>query len=355
MAMIHPEPLDQPFGDEWFIPPSVLLAAAPSGWLLLDMQGRVCMVNQRTLDIFGYDRRDLIGASIEKLVDRKLQDLYLLHGTGHRRGTGLRTAALALSLRGRSKDGSEFPVEVSLSPVWANGKGYILTVIRDVTERLQLEEERNALAVELEKERERQRIGMDLHDGVMQEVYGAALSLEMALEDIDNQPAQARRRIERALEQLHNATLDMRSYVFDLRPREFRGDLATALVDLAREFEQNSQIKTTTVLQDALPPIPPAQATALYHITHEALSNVRKHAHATRVEISARVAGGRLTLQIADDGVGFDSTTDLPQKHRGIRNMISRARAAGAELNLTSQPGRGARVTVNLPLQPSAA
>src|SRR5690606_10708344 len=100
-----------------------------------------------------------------------------------------------------------------------------------------------------ETERERDRIGMDLHDGIMQDVYAAALSLELALMDSDQGSYARGETVEKAIDQLHDVVRNIRSYIFDLRPREFTGTLPEALHNLAQEFSQNSGIETKAVIE----------------------------------------------------------------------------------------------------------
>src|SRR5690606_30863383 len=128
---------------------------------------------------------------------------------------------------------------------------------------------------------ERHRIGMDLHDGIMQDIYAVTLGLELAHEDIEIDPSGARASIGRSIDQLHDVIRDIRSYIFDLRPRQFTGDLRQALLDLGREFQENSAIQTLVDVPPEVPPLEYAIGVAYYIITHEALSNTRKYSHAT--------------------------------------------------------------------------
>jgi len=183
----------------------------------------------------------------------------------------------------------------------------------------------------------------------MQEIYAAGLTLEIALDDVTKNPEDASQGIGRAIDQLHEVIRNIRSYIFDLRPREFTGSLRDALTDLAREFSQNSLVATETRIEPELRDIDPEKALALYHIAHEALSNVHKHAGATNVQLSLTSKAGVIQLDIEDDGHGFDTGLDLPQQHRGMRNMSSRARAIGGYLDVHSVPGQGTAVRVEIP------
>ncbi len=338
---------------DWPVDPRLLMQNAPSGVLVVDSSGVIRMANHQVRAMFGYEPEELIGGTVEVLVPERFRDVHLGHREGYHRNPTMRPMGLGLSLLARRKDGSEFPVEISLSPIATASGEFVMAAIRDITDRRELEEERNLLSIELETERERQRIGMDLHDGIMQEVYAVGLGLELALEDLDDSPSDARHGIERAIDELHNVIRNIRSYIFDLRPRELSGSLSRALQDLAREFGENSQIATTAEIEGALPELDDERAMTLYHIAHEALSNIQKHAHAEHVEIILRKADTSVALEVRDDGRGFDTSVEISAKHRGMRNMATRARTAGGDLRVESAPGAGTSIHVSMP-QPGA-
>ena len=206
---------------------------------------------------------------------------------------------------------------------------------------------------EMERQSERQRIAMDLHDGVIQDIYGVALSLETALEDKSKDRSALNQSLERNVDQLHEILANIRSYIFDLRPRRFSGDLADDLRDLARQFEHDSQVRTVISVTDSLPQLDVPTGLALFHISHEALSNARKHARPSLVQLSARGDNGRVVLEIRDDGEGFDVDANRPEQHRGLRNMADRAAAVGAVLIVDSAAGRGTSIRVELQVSPA--
>jgi PAS domain S-box-containing protein len=325
-----------------------LLDSAPDGILVADAGGRIRLVNQQVEDLFGYTAEELIGQSVELLMPQRYREKHTSHRDDYASHPVARPMGPGLELIGRRKNGTEFPVEISLSPMETAAGQVVTTVIRDVSERRRLQEESNALRVELETERERHRIGMDLHDGIMQSIYAVALRLELIL-DITEENPEVKRQVERAIEELHDVSRDIRSYVFDLRPRQFAGNFSNALMELADEFQQNSQIETQVEISPGLPTIPTSQAVSLYLVVHEALSNVRKHARASRVSISLRRVDPYIQLSIADDGTGFDPGGEVPERHRGLRNMKARARAADAVMSIESQPGGGTSVNLRIP------
>ena len=331
-----------------------MLEASPNGWVLVDGRGTILFVNSALERDFGYGRDELIGQPVEILVPKRLHTIHLEHRGAYFKHPTLRPMGLGMNLVALRKDGTEFPVEISLSPLEGDdgASQYVIAVVRDITERQILEEERNHFRMELEMERERDRIGMDLHDGIMQEIYAAGLTLELALGDIEEDKRLASEGVEKAIDQLHDVIRNIRSYIFDLRPREFSGNLASALAELAREFRQNTQIATRDMLPATLPDIPTERAVAVYHIVHEALSNVRKHSQASEVTITAFEEENLVRIEVRDNGDGFDVSQELPQVHRGLRNITARARVAGAALTIDSAPGKGTSLQIELPVQP---
>lgn len=326
-----------------------LLDVAPDGFVVVDSSGSIVWANQTAHTLFGYRDVELIGRPVDDLVPQRLRDTHVGDRTGYQENPHTRSMGLGMDLLARKKDGSEFPVEIGLSPLHTRDGILITAVIRDISNRKRLQEERNVLALELETERERDRIAMDLHDGVMQDVYAVALGLELSL-DGDGESATADARIvERSIEQLQEVIRSIRSFIFDLRPRQFTGSLAEGLSNLAEEFAQNSQIPTSADIDTELG-VEETTATVVYHIAHEGLSNIRKHASAASVHVSLKRLQDDGEMLIEDDGAGFDTTVAPPEGHHGMRNMATRARAIGASLELRSVKGKGTSLRLVFPL-----
>ncbi len=198
---------------------------------------------------------------------------------------------------------------------------------------------------------ERQRIGMDLHDGAMQSLYGVGLLLEDAAERLPPQVSQERAPIERAVELLNGTIADMRRYVMGLRPiRGAERPLSESLPTLASQIGEQARLKVSVEVDpEAERDLDPEQREATFYVAADALTNVARHARATTADIRFSRQDGSAVLEVQDDGVGFDPAVRGPGI--GIRNMRERAFVAGGRLHVGSSPGRGTRVRLELPLE----
>jgi signal transduction histidine kinase len=204
--------------------------------------------------------------------------------------------------------------------------------------------------------RERERIGRDLHDGIIQSIYAAGLHLERASAEIAQDRQPARERISTVMAELNRITSDIRSTIFDLRSGELESRDAEAIVLAVADELQAHTLVEMDVSGDGLyrPRLRPDQAEHLRHIVTEAFSNILRHAHARRVSVRMGCTQRRFTLDIRDDGAGFDPDA-LPDGGRrgraqGLVNVRRRAELLGATLKIESAPGHGASVSLTMPV-----
>jgi signal transduction histidine kinase len=197
---------------------------------------------------------------------------------------------------------------------------------------------------------ERERIGRDLHDGIIQAIYAVALSLEEVAEIVEGEPDEARARVDRAIEALNLTIRDIRNFIFGLRPEllEHAG-LLGGLAALADEFRLNTLVDVELDVIESEGFEPSGTVThELLAIAREALSNVARHARATRATIAVRAAAGGYSLVVNDNGIGFLVRKAVGPAHQGLRNMRERAAVLGGSLEIESAPGLGARIIVTV-------
>lgn len=198
---------------------------------------------------------------------------------------------------------------------------------------------------------ERQRIGMDLHDGAMQSLYGVGLLLEDAAEKLPAEERPTRSTIERAVELLNATIAEMRRYVMGLRPiRGAERPLSESLPTLASQMGDQARLQVVVdVDPEAERDLDPEQREAAFYVAADALTNVARHARATHARIRLSHGEGRAVLEVQDDGAGFDPAFRAPGL--GLRNMRERAFVVGGRLEVGSEPGRGTTIRLELPLE----
>jgi signal transduction histidine kinase len=200
---------------------------------------------------------------------------------------------------------------------------------------------------------ERERIGRDLHDGVIQGIYAVALSLEDVPEIMAEDADEAAQRVDRAIDALNLSIRDIRNFILGLQS-EFLGgaDLAAGLATLAREFQLNTATEIEVdVLDgaDAAAALPAGTRVNLLQIAREVLSNTARHSRASRAAIRLAERGDEVVLTIEDDGVGFEPSAARGSGHLGLGNVLDRGAAIGAAVEVDSAPGRGTRIIVRVP------
>lgn len=198
---------------------------------------------------------------------------------------------------------------------------------------------------------ERERIGMDLHDGIIQSIFGVGLSLENISHLVKENPQKAQESIQHAIDDLNQTIRDLRAYILDLRPRHLHDeDLMDGLKRLVTEYRAHTLTEAIlTGPKDSLNGLPQNYALALFHICQEALANAAKHAVAKRVEVNLWVTSDRVLMEIQDNGRGFDMEKMNTAIGHGLANMQTRARNVGGEVDISSTHNDGTTVLAWVP------
>ncbi len=203
---------------------------------------------------------------------------------------------------------------------------------------------------------ERDRIGRDLHDGIIQSLYAVSLSLEDVPEMMVSSQDEAEARVDAAIDSLQAAIRELRNFIYGLRPETFDGaDVPAGIAALGEQFRFNTLVDVELEIDaQAGHNLSREQGAELLQLVRESLSNAARHARAHHVVVSLHRRDGRAELVVADDGVGFDPAAPVAAGHNGLGNMRARAEAIGATITFESAIGDGTRIIVVLPAGPSA-
>lgn len=202
------------------------------------------------------------------------------------------------------------------------------------------------------QEDERQRLARELHDDTLQALIALNQRIQLAQLSLNGNPesselVEIQELTEQTIRNLRRITRALRPiYLEDL-------GLVAALEMLAQEFQQANNVNVDFHRMGVEERLDPNVELALYRIAQEALSNVTRHAHATKVTIHLTFSLEKLTLQINDDGIGFEVPESpaefVPSGHYGLLGLFERAEMISAKLEIDSMPGQGTQLTVSLP------
>ncbi len=206
---------------------------------------------------------------------------------------------------------------------------------------------------------ERERIGKDLHDGIIQAIYAVGLSLEDVPELVEDDEGRldAVARVDRAIDALNLVIADIRSYILRLRPMiGGEEDPVEGLARLAEELGIHAVIDLETDLEggaEMLRSLPPDRRSDILFIVREALSNVARHSGASQAAVVLALDEGDLVVCVEDNGRGFDPALvpgpDTLGRHQGLSNMRDRAIGMGGTFAIERPDGAGTRIIVRVP------
>jgi signal transduction histidine kinase len=193
-----------------------------------------------------------------------------------------------------------------------------------------------------------ERLGRDLHDGIIQSIYAAGLGLEGARSLLHTDPAAAEQRLASCQRMFNDTLWQVRSFIQALEPDQPREQ--SPAQSLSALVSTMQSLKVTPIVaaidRDLAARIRPAQVLHLLHITRELLSNALRHAGATQIRVSLQPqVDGLACLQVSDDGAGFEPAAG-EHSGRGLANLTARARDLDARLEIDSAPGKGTRIAV---------
>jgi PAS domain S-box-containing protein len=336
-----------------------MIERAPDAIVYVTQDGTIDLVNQRTEEIFGYDQDELIGQSLDVLLPERFRNQHQQHQTGFFNDPRVRPMGSGLELYGQRKDGSEFPLEISLSFLKVKEGIIGCATIRDITERKEAQEKLEKTQKELfslsrhliqAQEEERRRIALELHDQLGQELALLSIEIEQLNRKAPESQAQSAERLQELARHMKEVSSRVQALSHQLHPSQLTHlGLVAASRSLCKEVAQTSGIQIDFSHSDIPDSISQNVSICFYRVLQESLSNMVKHSGAreARVELTGR--SGEIQLHVRDSGVGFDPEVRRETFGLGLISMRERVNLVGGELLIGSQPSGGTQIKACVP------
>ena len=323
----------------------------------MDKTGIVRIANRMAEELFGYQHGELIGQNHDLLLPEHAREKHRALRDAYMAAPKRRPMGIGMELEARRKDGSMFPVEVSLSHLTTGDVPLAVAFVSDVTLRKQqemvlLERERelrrlNFVLLSAEEETSR-RIARELHDDINQQLSFLSIEIGKAVRHLpEASPLIPQMRSYQA--KIQEVTAGIRRISHEMHPAILDDlGLSAAIESLCLELEKTGHNRVHFEAQDVPDSIERTVASCLYRVSQESLRNIAKHADADQARVRLSCDGEFLTLEIIESGIGFNP--EAQRRGLGMHSMEERVRLVNGTLTVTSAPSQGTRILARVPV-----
>lgn len=343
-----------------------IIEAAMDAIITIDEQERVVLYNRAAAKMFGTPVAGALGAPIERFIPQRFRANHHTHirrfgetGTTTRRMGG-RTVLYALRA-----DGSEFPIDASISQVEIDGRRLYTVILRDVTERVRAEHEIERHHRELADlsraannalEDERRRVARELHDELGQMLTAIKMDIAETQAQLPSDRLDLEQRCTQISTLLDQTIASVRRISADLRPLVLDDlGLGAAIEWLASNITQRSGLAISVSLDPSLDQVPEPQASAIFRIVQESLTNVVRHAQARGAAVSVEFRDASVLVAVRDDGRGITADDLAKPASLGLRGLRERARLLGGDARAGNADAGGTLIEARIPLAASTS
>jgi PAS domain S-box-containing protein len=338
-----------------------IVDSAMDAVITVDEQQHIVLFNGAAEQVFGVGRDQVLGRKLERLIPQRFRAAHHEHvdGFGRTGVTSRRMGDVTTLWALRQDDGTEFPIEASISQASEGGRRYFTVILREITRRKAAEDallrsqrelrELSARVLEA-REEEKAHIARELHDELGQLLTALKMDLSWFRERLPGELQDKAAEMNALLDQTVAAT---RRISADLRPLMLDDlGLAEAARWLAEDFASRSGIACRIEIQgaEALEAAPKSVSTAAYRAIQESLTNVARHAGAKSAWATLAAVDGELHFEMEDDGRGITAEDLAKTRSLGLKGMRERIAYLGGSLEISRAPRGGTRVRARLPL-----
>jgi PAS domain S-box-containing protein len=345
---------------------SGIIDSAMDAIISIDETQRVVLFNTAAERMFGCAAAEALGKPLDRFIPERLRAAHRAHvqAFGATEPTS-RTMGKLKDLTALRADGQEFPIEASISQTEVGGAKLFTVILRDISERKaaeealsRSEEQLRAFAARLQQAREEEalRIARELHDqlgrcltAIKMDVAGIERGFidgaaERGFQTLSERTKRMSQTLDETVHTVRRISAELRPAVLDDL------GLAAAIEWQARDFEARSGVSCVIrVLEEDLR-LSRDQSTALFRIFQESLTNVARHAQATKVWVNLSEEKDAVVLEVEDDGVGFSPERIAERRSLGLLGMRERVAVFGGEIEFAGVPGQGTAVVVRMPV-----
>ncbi len=333
-----------------------ILDTAADAIITIDQRGTIRSANAATERLFGYTAAELVGKNVNVLMPEPFHSEHDRYLRNYCRTGKAKIIGMGREVTGQRKDGTSFPIHLSVSEVRLKDQRLFTGMVHDLTERRRLERQILETAAN-----EQRRIGQDLHDGLCQDLIGIAFGIDAVTRSL---PSQAQRdSMTKLAASVRDAAGQARRLAHGLNPVDLKaGGLSTALENLAKKVAESFGVRCTFHWDHVARVHQDATATHLYRIAQEAVANAIRHGTARKVEIGLIERGPLLILSVTDNGKGMPQVVAdrikqglastgpkrQPAVGIGLQTMHYRARVLGGALAVAPRKGGGTSITCTI-------
>ena len=325
-----------------------LLETSTQGVVSIDESGAIVMANRALANMFGWPREKLIGQQVEVLMPSIFRTGHELHRKNYLGAPHARLIGGGMQFVGERRDGSTFPIEVSLNHISTVKGTRVFAFVTDITERRQMEEALSNVSRKLiqSQEQERARIGRELHDDISQRLAMLAITLQQ----LEDHPSDAKKSLGELRHEVVELSQDVQALSHELHSSrlEYLG-VVEGMRGWCSEFGEWQGV-VVHFASDLSISLPFEIGICLFRVLQEALHNGVKHGGAKRIEVGLHQDSAGIRLTVSDSGRGFEIHTALHGRGVGLASMQERVRILNGTISILSQPMGGTVIDVRVPL-----